>query len=154
MRVVYPAASRLPSCGIIMLKVDKTAKNEYAVLGCLLVVFIMALLPALVHARREVRDGERRQELRQLKHALEMSNNKLGYYPKIFDAAPFTYVILAADGEAAIAWYIRALMENRAEPAAGLDLEYNMYYRIVNESGLTYYDICGGEFRCDVPANQ
>ncbi len=60
---------------------DPRARREAAVLVLLLLVFAGSLLPALVAARQQVRDGLRRARLIELKRALELVNNALGHYP-------------------------------------------------------------------------
>lgn len=118
-----------------------------------LVVLLLGLtVPSLLHARREQRDGIRRDELAGLKRELEKKNNELGYYPIEFDASPHRYVVTEAHGDKAIAWYLRAELENFADSTSGFDEERdrNYYYRISNEDEKTFYDVCGGTLTCGV----
>ncbi len=126
------------------------AKREYIVLGILIVVFAVSLFPALVYMRQERRDGVRRDEINALKTVLELKNNEIGYYSVTFDASPHEYVVMESDGKKAVSWFLRAELENTTDERQEKDLETNNYYRIVKEGKKTFYDVCGGEFRCDV----
>ncbi len=119
------------------------------VVGVLVVVLLVGVFFASLQARREVRDGVRRAELRNIKHELEMYFNKHETYPLRFDDATHEYVVVEQDEEGAVGWYARAELENKAEPAAGFDLEYNIGYRVVIEGGRTFYDLCGGNYKCE-----
>jgi len=123
-------------------------KREYIGLIVLVLLFSGLLLPALQQARREKRDGIRREEARNIKTAVEMYFNEYDFYPLEFNAGGHEYVVLKQAGQGASEFYIRAELENSGETAAGFDEEYNIYFRIVNEGGKTFYDICGGELRC------
>lgn len=57
-----------------------TAKKEFAVLLSLLVVYVAFLLPALFTERTHVRDDLRKEDLGNIKRALEMYNNEMTYY--------------------------------------------------------------------------
>lgn len=135
-------------------KVPRTGSRllwELVVVGVVCVVFVALLVPALRSARREARDGMRRADVLEVKHELEDYFNQYERYPLEFDAGPYQYVVTRAEGNAARAWYIRAQLENSAAPEAAFDLEYNIYYRVVRDGAVTYYDICGGELHCGVP---
>lgn len=129
------------------------AKKEYAVLAVLALVLLISILPALRYARREKRDGVRRDALVELKHKLEEANNKLGYYPVTFSATPYQFVVTHGDGKKAIGWYIRTVLENKHADEKGFDFEgnHNFYYRLSSEHGSTFYDICGGDDTCGAP---
>lgn len=129
---------------------EKRGWWEWGVVGGLIVVLLVFLVPALLHARAERRDGIRRQEVRQFKQLMEERNNELGFYPYELDASPHVFVVTEGEGQQADGWYLRAELENQAEPTAGFDEEYNVYYRVVREDEKTYYDICGGTLRCGV----
>ena len=121
---------------------------EWGVLVGLAVLLLVFLSPSLLYVRQERRDGIRRTELRQFKQLMEERNNELGYYPIELNAAPHEFVVTDSEGEQAEGWYLRAWLENPAEPEVGFDEEYNVYYRIGREGEKTYYDICGGLERC------
>jgi type II secretory pathway pseudopilin PulG len=129
---------------------DTVAKREYLVLVVLVVILLASLYPALMHMRREARDGIRRNELVALKRQMEQHNNELGHYPTQFDAVPHRYVVLEQDGDKAVAWYIRAELENAPQPTAGFNEEHNVFYQVVRGGDRTFYDICGGEYQCGV----
>jgi len=124
------------------------AKKEYMVLGILCLIFLAMLFPALQSSRREVRDGIRRNELVQFKVLLEQYFNEYNEYPLEFDASPHEYVVTEVDGDEAMAWYLRAKLENGGEAGSGFDLEHNVFYRVFIDDGLTFYDICGGGSEC------
>jgi hypothetical protein len=126
-----------------------TARKEIVVVGVLIVVILAGVFFAGLHARREARDGIRREEVRNIKHELEMYFNKHETYPLIFQDAVHEYVVVEQGEEGAKGWYVRAELENMAKPAAGFDLEYNIDYRIVVDRGRTFYDLCGGNYRCE-----
>lgn len=130
------------------------ARREYIVLGLLVIVFLGALLPSLLHSRRERRDGIRRSELVAFKQLMEQKNNELGYYPTEFDATPHQFIVTEQNEEQALEWYLRAQLENTPQPTAAFDLERNVYFRIVHEGGLVFYDICGGTSTCGAPPRQ
>jgi len=129
---------------------DKTAKIEWAVLALLSLIVIIAVIPSAIYARREVRDGIRRTETIQHKQELERIFNKNEAYPLNYQASPQQYVLVEEKNGQAIAWYIRAKLENRHEDKAAFDLEYNVYNRYLNKNGVTYFDICGGTSTCAI----
>ncbi len=133
---------------------DARARNEYLVIGGLLVLLLIFLLPSLREARREVRDGVRRTELIERKVELEQINNEIGYYPLEYDASPHEYMVLEHRGDAAIAWYLRARLEREGESQAGFDEEYNVFYEVTLEDGASYYYICGGEYTCGIERDE
>jgi hypothetical protein len=102
-----------------------------------------------LEARREVRDGVRRQELRDIKHELEMYFNEQEKYPLSFEDPSHQYVVVEKDNEGAMGWFVRAELENKAVPTAGFDWEYNNDFRVVREGGKTFYDLCGGNYKCE-----
>lgn len=126
------------------------ARKELSALVALGVLFVILLLPALLHARQETRDGIRRDELAAFKQVLERENNDTGSYPLEFNASPHKYVVDRQDEGGALEWRLRAQLENNPRPTAGFDYEAgrNYYYRIVREDGFTYYEVCGGESTC------
>jgi hypothetical protein len=132
--------------------VNKVAKKEYIVLVCLALVLLATTLPALQYARREKRDGMRRDALVAMKRKLEEANNKLGYYPANFSAAPDTFVATSTKGKEALGWYLEVKLENNNRPTSGFDYEgdHNFYYRIQKRPDGTYYQICGGTNTCGV----
>lgn len=134
--------------------VQKRTTIEFLVLIVLATVLLGSLLPSIRYARREARDGLRRTELLSHKQKLEEINNKEGYYPLLYTAAPYQYVVLKSQRNQAIEWYLRTPLENKTAPASGFDEEYNIAYRIVEEEGASFYDICGGNFQCGASPRQ
>ncbi len=118
--------------------------------GLLLLVLLLAILPSLHYARREMRDGIRRDALAALKNDLEQYNNKHNVYPFTFVTGTSTYVVTEKDDKGAVAWYLRTALENSHPAGSGIDQEagHNFYYRIVQAGDKTYYDICGGTSTC------
>lgn len=129
---------------------NKVAKWEYVVVGCLLLLLATTLYPSLRYARREKRDGIRREALATLKTDMEQYYNKHNTYPLEFSADPYLYIVTEKDSKGAIGWYLRTQLENFHAVSAGFDLEggHNFYYRVVDEGGSTWYDICGGQSTC------
>ena len=129
---------------------DKIAKRELSVLLILVVVFFSLLFPALRFARRETRDGIRRDEIAAFKQVLEQYYNKHEVYPLEFDASPHEYVVVEQTVKGATVWYLRARLENQAMAAESFDAESgrNYYYRLINQDGYTFYDVCGGSATC------
>ncbi|MEX1997144.1 MAG: hypothetical protein WEA04_00490 [Candidatus Andersenbacteria bacterium] len=127
------------------------ALKEIGVVALLVMLVIGMVVPSLQHARRERRDGQRREDVAGLKRELEMYFNQHETYPLTFTPpAPYQYVIMTADTSGALGWYVRAPLENKAEPRADFDYEegHNFYYRVVREREQTFYDVCGGTFSC------
>ncbi|MGH9857590.1 MAG: hypothetical protein ACRD4B_07075 [Acidobacteriota bacterium] len=60
---------------------DKRQRREYWTVGIFLVLLGGLLLSSFITARAQVRDELRKQDLTNLKHAVEMYNNAHGYYP-------------------------------------------------------------------------
>ena len=112
----------------------------------------MLLIPSLLFARREYRDGIQRENIARLKRQLEDINNDKGYYPVTLSALPYEYHVTKTEGEKALAWYVRGVLENSHESASGFDAEegHNFYYRYMNDGKKTYYEICGGTPNCDI----
>ncbi len=130
------------------------ARREVAMLIALLLILFLSLLPALQHARREARDGQRRQALDQAKDSLEQYFNKHNHYPLTFSiAGDASYTVTEKSSTEAKGWYLRTPLENKASATTGFDEEgnHNFYFRIVNEGGRSYYDICGGIDTCGAP---
>lgn len=128
---------------------NATARKEIVVVVLLVIILLAGVLVAGLQARREVRDGIRRAELRNIKHELEMYFNEHESYPLLFNDAVHEYVVVEQAGGEATGWYVRGELENKAEPTAGFDLEYNIDYRIVTEGERTFYDLCGGNYKCE-----
>ena len=126
------------------------ARKELTVLVLVVLCFVLLLMPALLHARRERRDGVRREALAALKTELEQYNNKTGTYPLTFDAGEYQYVVTEQAKEAATSWHLRTKLENNPQPTTGFDEEAgrNYYYRVVKEDKGTWYEICGGTATC------
>lgn len=122
------------------------------VLGVFALVFVIFLFPALMQARREARDGIRRNEIAAFKIVLEQYYNEHGTYPLAFDATPHEYRIVARDAYGAQAWYLRALLENSHVAQAGYDGDEGRKFdfRYVREDEATYYEVCGGTPTCDL----
>lgn len=129
---------------------DSIAKREYLVLVGCSILLLSFIFPSLLHARRETRDGIQREAVAQKKRSLEDVNNKLGYYPVSFSAAPFSYYVTMKEGDKALGWYIAGPIENPQKSGSFYDAEegHNFFYRYVKENGKTLYEICGGELQC------
>lgn len=127
------------------------AKLEISSLFLFFIVFAILLLPAALHTRRELRDGIRRNELTNFKTELEKYYNKHETYPLVFNANPHQYFVVNKDSKGAIKWFLRAKMENPHKAEKGFDeeVEHNYYYRYSNENNNTYFDICGGLYKCE-----
>jgi type II secretory pathway pseudopilin PulG len=123
-------------------------KWEWGIVVLAIILMLLALIPSLQYARREVRDGMRRNELLAFKRELEQYFNKQENYPVEYDASPHEYVVLEDYEGGATHWYLRAELENRRMPTAGFDEEYNVFFRVLHQDQKTFYDICGGELRC------
>lgn len=129
---------------------NTTARREVTALALAALIFAVLLVPALQHARREARDGQRREALAAAKQQLEQHYNKHEMYPRTFTGDNFEYVVLEVDSRGATAWYLRTALENSAPPQAGFDPEegHNYYFRVLRDQAQTFYDICGGTSRC------
>lgn len=112
----------------------------------------MLLVPSLLYARREYRDGLQRESIARLKRQLEDINNAKGYYPLVLSVAPYEYHITKSEGEKAIEWYVRGVVENPHDTSSAYDAEegHNFWYRYIKDGTTTYYDICGGAPSCDI----
>jgi hypothetical protein len=132
---------------------DPIARRECIVLGLAVLLFVSLLLPALLHARREARDGVRRNEMAAFKNVLEQYYNVHETYPLTFDASPHRYVVVTSDEKGATAWYLQARLENKKASHADQSQEEgaNFNYRIVREGDFTYYEVCGGTPTCSLP---
>src|SRR3989344_891403 len=132
---------------------QKTLRWELKTIVCLAILLLLSVIPSLLFAHREARDGAVRDHLAATKQRLEEVNNKLKYYPLTFDAAPFEYVVTAKNSKEALGWFLRAHLEQSLQPISAFDYEgdRNYYFRISQVGGQTLYDICGGTERCGSP---
>lgn len=128
----------------------KISKREYLVIGLCVLLLLLAVLPSLQYARREYRDGLRREELAAVKRQLEDIYNKKNAYPVDFSLPVHRYFVTSREEDRANAWYIQASMENPHETSSGYDAEegHNFYYRYMQQAGQTFYEICGGDLSC------
>ncbi len=129
---------------------NSTFRKEIWVAGTLTVILLVGVVLSGLYARREVRDGIRKQELRKIKHELEMYFNEYDKYPLDFNDPIHDYVVVEKEGDGALGWFVRAELENAPKPTAGFDLEYNNDYRVVRQGGKAFYDLCGGNYKCDL----
>lgn len=129
---------------------DRRTTWEISVLVSAVLLCLIAVAPAAQYARREARDGERREGAALAKRHLERYNNEHEQYPLTLPGGSRQYVVLTEHDGGAEAWYIRTPLENAAPNFSGYDFESgrNYYYRIVNENGHTFYDVCGGTALC------
>lgn len=132
------------------------AKKEYIVIGFLLGILFASMIPSLLYARKEKRDGIRRDEIAAMKRALEGINNVKGVYPLEFKATPHQYIVTDKDSTSAKGWFLRVELENPTKDELGFDEEAgrNYFFRILNEHGHIYYDVCGGEDTCGQPPKE
>ncbi|MDP3997084.1 MAG: hypothetical protein U1C49_02470 [Candidatus Andersenbacteria bacterium] len=130
---------------------DKVYRRELLAVIAAAIMLVVFLLPALRFARREQRDNIRRDEVASDKIELEQYFNKYETYPLKFNASPHDYVVVMKDEVGATGWFVRARLENHHDDKAGFDEEQgrNYYYRYVNPTNSTFYEVCGGELRCD-----
>lgn len=127
------------------------AQREYAAVVLLLGLLVVSLLPALVHARRERYDGQRREQLIGFAKDLEAYFDQHRQYPLTFPTgADAQYVVTAATADRASAWYLRTPLQNPPAPKAGFDYEYNVFFSNGYEGQQGYYQICGGQNTCGV----
>lgn len=170
-----------------------TGRMEAIGLLILAVVYIGFLVPALITARKEARDGVRRDDLTALKNALEQYQNVAQAYPaapreprvgcavsretdwffgsssplrqkKLFPARMidtdsgrrYEYCVVEGDTHGATAWYLRTRLENLHASESGFDSEggHNYWFRTVREGRTTFFDICGGTFRCGASSEE
>ena len=129
---------------------ESKARYEFLVVGGLIVVLLLGVSFSMREARREKRDGLRRQGLIEQKIAIEQVNNELGYYPIDFNAGVYEFVVLEGNDVRTTHWYLRTMLERPGIERAGFDEEYNVFYRTGVENGVPFYDICGSEFHCGV----
>ncbi len=127
---------------------ETIAKLEFLVLSVLTSVLLLGVFNSARIARQERRDGVRRDEIRAVKTQLEQYYNQHNRYPLEFNAGQYHYVVMNANTNSAVSWYIRGQLERRPAPTAAFDLEHNIYYRVTPEG---FYDICGAEFHCGLP---
>ncbi len=135
---------------------DTSAKREYWVLALCAIVLLATIIPSLLHARREYRDGIERENVAGVKRQLEDFNNKKGYYPLEFSAAPYEYHVTKSEKGQAIEWYVRGVLENPHKISSEYDAEegHNFWYRYIEKDDKTYYEICGGGPSCDITSTQ
>lgn len=126
-------------------------KIEFAILGILILILLGGVICAGRYARQEKRDGRVREDLRKVKHQLEMYFNEHGQYPFEWDSGEYEYVVVGDNGEQAEGWYVGGKLENKTEPKAGFDEEYNIEWRTTEEGN---YEICGGDYRCQSQGNR
>ncbi len=131
---------------------ERITQREALVFLVGVVVFLALLFPALRYARRETRDGIRRNEIAAFKQVLEQYYNTHETYPAEFDASPHRYVVTEMDGAGARAWYLRAQLENKHPTQAGYDEDEGRKYnfRLVQKGSVTFYEVCGGTPDCGV----
>lgn len=129
---------------------ERIQRREALVFLVGVVIFLALLFPALMYARRETRDGIRRNEIAAFKQVLEQYYNTHETYPRVFDASPHEYVVSEADGAGAKSWYLRAQLENKHTAEAGYDEDEGRKYnfRLVQEGSVTFYEVCGGTPEC------
>lgn len=129
-----------------------SVQRELLVILAAGILFVGLLYPALWHARREARDGLRRDEVAAFKRVLEQYYNEHESYPLEFDASPHRYIVVERDETGAASWYVKAQLENSHEPVSGYDGDEGRQFdwRYVSEGGETFYEVCGGVPRCGV----
>lgn len=128
------------------------ARREMLVILVAGMLFVGLLYPALLHSRREARDGRRRDEVAAFKRVLEQYYNEHEVYPLEFDASPHRYIVVERDETGAASWYLKAELENSHEPASGYDGDEGRQFnwRHVRHGQRTYYEVCGGGPTCDL----
>ena len=124
---------------------DEYGKIEGVVLGVIVLILLSGVIYAGHYARQEKRDGKVREDLREVKHQLEMYFNEYDRYPLEWETGDYEYVVMSKKGEYATGWYVSGKLENRGKSASGVDEEYNVEWRVTGEGN---YEICGGEYRC------
>lgn len=126
-------------------------------------MFLVFALPALFYARADIRDDGRKNDIAQLKHALEQYNNKANNYIATPDGQPgcinskaikapaitsdYRYCVTQVTGKQITGYYLEAQLENHQADYIGFDEDEDRKYafRILNENGHTLYRVCGGE---------
>ena len=124
---------------------SKIAKREFIVIILALLVLIIGTVYGGAYARRERRDGQTRETLRQLKTALEMYYNEHEQYPLEWDGGKYKYTVTNREGDVATGWYVSGNLENAPFPTGGSDEEYNIDWRVTKRGR---YEICGGIKQC------
>jgi len=121
------------------------SKREAAVIIGAMLILILGLINAGAYARKDRRDGQVKQDLRDLKTVVEMYYNQQIKYPLVWDGGKYKYIVTTSDREGATGWYVSGPLENMSEPTAGFDEEYNIDWRVTAEGN---YEICGGVEKC------
>ena len=105
------------------------------------------LIPSLLTARAEFRDGLRRQDVAMLKHNAEMYFNEHNVYPSSLNTSPYRYVVTKTQDQAASGYYIEAELEvaQSDRTAFDEDEQRKYFYRILHKDGKTLYRVCGGD---------
>jgi hypothetical protein len=124
---------------------SRIARREFIGVVLFLLVLIIGLVYGGAYARRERRDGQTREELRQLKTALEMYYNQHEQYPLEWDGGKYIYTVTDQAAGAATGWYVSGPLENAPLPTGGFDEEYNIDWRVTRQGN---YEICGGIKQC------
>ena len=128
---------------------------ELLVLASGVIIFLVMLFPALQHARRDARDGQRREAALEAKRELEDMYNRQESYPLVHDpAGDVSYAVTEMGENEALGWYVRIPLEHFPEQASGFDLEYNVFWRVVRDGAAAFYDICGGTDTCGADKQQ
>lgn len=124
---------------------SRIARREFVGAILVLLVLIIGMVYGGAYARRERRDGQTREDLRQLKTALEMYFNQHEQYPLEWDEGKYKYTVTDRAAGAATGWYVSGLLENAPLPTGGFDEEYNIDWRVTGQGN---YEICGGIKQC------
>lgn len=137
------------------------ARWEAVALVVLLLVLLAFAIPAFLHARAEVRDDLRRDDLTNLKRELEQYNNKFKVYPAISGGqegctpkGSYTYCVTQVEAGQTVGFYVEAQLEVPQPDTIGFDEDESrkFAYRIINENHRTLYRVCGGtETQCGQP---
>lgn len=121
------------------------ARREFIGVILALLVLIIGVVYGGSYARRERRDGQTREDLRQLKTALEMYYNQHEQYPLEWDGGKYKYIVTDQVNGAATGWYVSGPLENAPQVTGGFDEEYNIDWRVTEQGN---YEICGGIEQC------
>lgn len=127
------------------------AKREYFVLAVLVIIFIAALIPALLTTRAEVRDGLRKQDITRLKRSLEDFYNIHKYYPMTYEATPYSYHVTSQEESGATGYFLEAQFEVEQKDQTTFDEDESrkFHYRILHQENKILYRVCGGtETQC------